>query len=244
MAMKAVIAKLEDVAEGLRGEYKKGDDGKFYLDVEDLDSHTGVTGLKKNRDDLIGELSALKKRQKQYGDVTPEQITELKAKLESTKTTSETEKKTTESRIAALEASNVESKAETARANQSTLDYYRDGEIAKGIAAHKGNAAFLSHNVKPHVKCSRSENGDMSAQVVDGNGAQRFQDGQPMTIGQLVGEMAKTDTYAAAFPSSGAGGSGSQGGSNDPNVKTIPMSDIGKFAKEVAEGTMVVQDSE
>lgn len=69
MALKAVIAKLEDVAEGLRGEYKERE-GKFYLDLEGLDDHHGVAALKSTVEAVRGDKTKLRG-----------QLTTLEAKL-------------------------------------------------------------------------------------------------------------------------------------------------------------------
>ena len=39
--MKAIVDKIEDVAEGLRGEYAAGEGGKFYLKLEGLEAGNG-----------------------------------------------------------------------------------------------------------------------------------------------------------------------------------------------------------
>jgi len=50
MAVKAVLASLEGVAETLAPEYKKGEDGKFYLDVDGIDDHVAVGALKRAKE--------------------------------------------------------------------------------------------------------------------------------------------------------------------------------------------------
>lgn len=53
--MKAIVDKIEDVAEGLRGEYAAGEGGKFYLKLEGLEDGSGHPA--------VGELVRAKKRE-------------------------------------------------------------------------------------------------------------------------------------------------------------------------------------
>jgi hypothetical protein len=46
MALKALLDKIDDLPEDVKKEYKKGDDGKFHLDVDGIDDHPAVKGLK------------------------------------------------------------------------------------------------------------------------------------------------------------------------------------------------------
>lgn len=84
MALKFVIAKLEEVAEALRGEYKKGADGNFYLQTEeDSEATKKVKEFRENNIALTNkqkELEAQIEEMKKLG--TPEQIAEMKKKLQ------------------------------------------------------------------------------------------------------------------------------------------------------------------
>lgn len=46
MALKALLEKIDDLPEDVKKEYKKGDDGKFHLDIDGIDDHPGVKSLK------------------------------------------------------------------------------------------------------------------------------------------------------------------------------------------------------
>lgn len=50
MALKAILESLDGLPDAIKSEYKKGDDGKFHLDVEDLDNHPGLGALKRAKD--------------------------------------------------------------------------------------------------------------------------------------------------------------------------------------------------
>ncbi len=93
MALKAMVDNLEDVPEGVRGEYSKIDqeehyaNGKYLLVVEsvggvELDNVTGLkTALGNERDNL----KIAKARITKFGDVDPEQISSMTEELTQTK---------------------------------------------------------------------------------------------------------------------------------------------------------------
>src|SRR4051812_37309409 len=89
MALKAMIDKLDSVAEGIRGEYEEiteGDHaGKFRLSVEDADSLVDNSGLKTalERERGNGKLAAAIK--KEFPGLTDEEIRELVKKAKGLK---------------------------------------------------------------------------------------------------------------------------------------------------------------
>lgn len=46
MALKAILNNIDSLPEDVKKEYKKGDDGNFHLDVDGIDDHPAVKGLK------------------------------------------------------------------------------------------------------------------------------------------------------------------------------------------------------
>ena len=46
MALKSILEKIDDLPEDVKKEYKKGTDGKFYLDVDGIDDHPAVGNLR------------------------------------------------------------------------------------------------------------------------------------------------------------------------------------------------------
>jgi hypothetical protein len=50
MAVKAMLASLEGVPEALAAEYKKGDDGKFYLEIDGIEEHAALGALKRAKE--------------------------------------------------------------------------------------------------------------------------------------------------------------------------------------------------
>jgi hypothetical protein len=58
MALKAILENVDGLPEDVKKEYKKGDDGKFHLDVDGIDSHPGVAVLKRSMDNAKSERTA------------------------------------------------------------------------------------------------------------------------------------------------------------------------------------------
>lgn len=87
MALKAVVENLEAVPEALRGEYAEKD-GKFYLSVDDLDNHHGVSGLKTALNSERGLNRAAKQQVARWEALgkSPDEIAELLAAVETENT--------------------------------------------------------------------------------------------------------------------------------------------------------------
>jgi hypothetical protein len=87
MALKAIIAKLDEVPEALRGEYvQKGD--KFVLQVEGMKTQADVEAVQRalqneraQHNETTTKLKEANTKLEAFGDKTPEQITELADKL-------------------------------------------------------------------------------------------------------------------------------------------------------------------
>lgn len=82
MALKLVIDKLEDVAEGVRTMYVEKD-GKFHLDVDGIEDTSGLkSALQKERDLAKASAKALKDMQEQFSGIDPAKVKEMMARLD------------------------------------------------------------------------------------------------------------------------------------------------------------------
>lgn len=59
MALKAMMDSIDTLPDPIKAEYSKGEDGKFYLAIEDFDSHPSVGALKRAKDYEKKERQAL-----------------------------------------------------------------------------------------------------------------------------------------------------------------------------------------
>ena len=81
MALKLMIAKLEDVEEVFRSLYKMGGDGKYHLDTEeDADNKKKLQEFRDNNIVLMKEKEALENKIKALGD--PAEIEKMKKKIQ------------------------------------------------------------------------------------------------------------------------------------------------------------------
>lgn len=225
MGLRAVIAKLDDVAENLRGFYVKGDDGRFYLDAEGVDDMPAVRGLKSALEKERTEFKGFKQK---FDGIDPEGVTALKAELEelkSKKPSNKTEEKIAEleNRIAQMTKLHAEEKStfETtlAKAQAEKDDYIITSELrgAMGMPDIKANPMFIEHILKPMTRLINGK-----AVIVDEAGNPRIKTGmgEPVTPRDVLLEMKGKPEYAGAFPPSGANGSGAapSGGGTAPGV--------------------------
>lgn len=83
MPLKAVVEKIEDVAEPLREHYTEGSDGKFHLAAEGVEDVSGLkSALKKERESREAAEKAVKDVSKQWEGMDPKEMRELLDRIE------------------------------------------------------------------------------------------------------------------------------------------------------------------
>jgi hypothetical protein len=111
---------------------------------------------------------------------------------------------------------------------------------AKAIAEAGGSVELLQPIIRGQTKMKPREDGGFDVVVLDGEGAERLSpvagSTTPMSITELVSELAGNKTYARAFDGSGASGSGAgrsgSSGSSGSGAITISLADskdVGKY---------------
>lgn len=246
MALKGVVTKLEDVAEAFRGEYVKGDDGRFYLSVDStIEELPTVRGLAAKKNELLGKLA----KADETAAASIRERDEKIAALEKGNSGGKNDEK-----IAALENERkqlVENwgkektalLSETEKEKNAARRYFLTSEVRRAIGKLGGDVDLLEHIAERGVKVDR--NGDaFTLQVVDAAGNPRIKNsmGEAFTVDDYAAEL-KTK-HPAAFPASGAAGSGAQNGGTGGNLPagTVSRSKPGwtaEAAKMKAEGKQV-----
>lgn len=250
MALKSRIAKLEDVVEALRAEYVKGDDGAYYLSVDDVDSLPAVRGLKSKRDELLAEKKALETK---FAGVDIDDLKAAKTKLaefEKGNAGGKNDEKIAalESRIAQLTQTAQQEKAQLeAKANGAIAEkdqYIRRSEIRGVLAKHNGNVKFLEHALEPMLRVI-----DGKVVVVDEAGNPKIKNSmnESMTLEDLVVGLKANPEYGGAFganPQGGSGAQGSGGGSSGSAPGTVKPGSKEYFAnlEKVAKGEMKIAE--
>jgi hypothetical protein len=98
--------------------------------------------------------------------------------------------------------------------------YLVDAAATAALAAEKGNTTLLMPHVKSQVKVVADAEGNYGVRVVDAQGNVRFgANAQEMGIADLVTEMKANKTFAGAFESTQAGGTGARPGNQPLNLR-------------------------
>ncbi len=236
MALAAILASIDSLSEGLKGEYRPASDaevaanpalkGKFLLDVTPTEGFRlgNVDGLNSQVQKLTGDKTKLEGKLAKFGDLNPEDVTaklEKLGTLEALDPEKEADKIAQAKVDAALrdqagkfdtERQSLTGKAQTYRG---ALDgVLRRGEAIKAITEAGGSTEALLPHILGNLKFNETDDGKFSVQVVDAEGNPRIGDaaGNPMTLEQLVGEYKTKDAFAPLFDASGKSGGGAKGG--------------------------------
>lgn len=235
MAIKAIIAKLEDAAENVRSLYRagtaeEGAEGKFVLDVDPADGFglENVEGLKTALSAERTEHGRTKQKVKAFEGIDPEKAKAAIAKVDELgdlDPKKDVDRLVEEKVKAQLEQVNERHTAELAKKDKkiegreallrSTLVH--DAAL-KAIVAEKGDPDLLLPHVLPSVKLDLDEDEEAGTitpkvKVLDASGNVRIGDsqGNPMKIEGLVGELKKHDKFSKLFEGDGVEGTGDGG---------------------------------
>lgn len=243
MALKAVLEKLEEVAEALRPLYTEKD-GKFVLDVEGLEDTNGLkSALEKERK----AARDYEKQNRAWRDLgkTPEEIqalVEAQRKAEEEKATKAGEWDKLKGQIVEKHMKELKSKDDAIASMKQTLEKHLvDAAATEAIAAAKGVPPLLLPHVRAYAKVVE-DNGEYVVRIVDAKGDPRVnQKGDFLSIKDLVEEMRQSEVFGRAFDASGRTGSGAPlnqrpGGSAPITLSREDAKDPAKYraAKEAA----------
>lgn len=226
MPLKLTIAKLEDVAEPLRAIYRQRTDGDgFILDVD------GGVVAKSVHDEFRTLNITLKKKLEAFGELTPEQLDELRGQVDSLKGDLEKARKNkdadAEARIKAVQ-DGLQKKLDEAT---KLADGYKgrlenvliDGEVAR-VAAEVGAHATAIEDIATRVRPRFKIGEDNKPYAVDPQGNKVYgEDGQPLGIIGAVRQLVKSAPHLFK-PSSGGGASGSSAGGGRSTAAGNPWS--------------------
>lgn len=216
MALKAKIAKLEDVVEAFRGEYTKGEDGAYYLAVDGIESIPAVVAIQRKREE-VGLLNRQLKEKYDGVDIDDLKAAKVKlAELEAGNRGGKNDEKIVEltntvkqlTAQAASEKAALEEKVTKAVSEKDR--YIRKAEIVRELQAAGGNPTFLEHHLEPMLRVV-----DGKVVVVDDSGNPRIKNSmnEPLTLKDVIADLKTKPEFGGAFASQAAGGSGASGGS-------------------------------
>lgn len=220
MAVKAVLETLEGLSDVMQKEYKKGDDGKFYLDVEGVENHPNVGALKRAKDREVEESKTLRT---QLATLTEERDGMLKGNVP-------------KADVDKLEASYKAKLADTEKVlksqlagAESSLNTLLVENVAQRIATEISTSPEL---LIPHIR------GRLKAEIVEGKPFTRVLDSNGAlsanSIDDFKKEIIENPVFSPIIISSRASGSSApQGGSSgrttsktDQNLATLSPRDL------------------
>lgn len=250
MALKAVLANLDGLAENVASEYTKNeDDDKFYLDVDPVEGYAleDVAGLKNTLGTITKERKEARDKLKKFEGLDPAKAKEALARVEEMsewtpdekvkQLMADREKQLTDKSTAELTA--AEAKAAKAQGQLSGL--LVKGAAMAALAKHslvKGGAELLMPHIASQVRLVETESGEMAPRVFGPDGVERISlkpnsGSTPMGVEELVDTMKDNETFALAFGGSGASGSGAStsGPPTTPSTDRTGMSPSQKIAE-------------
>lgn len=228
MALKAVLsaAEYDKLGDALKSEYKKGEGGKYVLDVTEVDGYAldhieplknSLERAKKERTALLDRVTAIEDLEKD-----PKTAREALAKWK------EIANWTPDEKIKAQIAEHVRQVEEKLKGENATVAKQRDGYRAvidqalrksaaeAAIAKAGGKTKLLLHPVLDHLKLEEKD-GQFRTIVIGPDGTPRITrkkttDGEPvdapMGLDELVESFKNDPEFAPAFAGSGPGGAG------------------------------------
>lgn len=234
MAIKSIIAKLEDAAENVRSLYRAGTadeklEGQFVLDVEPVSGFglENVEGLKSALSAERTEHGKTKGTVKAFEGIDPVKAKEALAKVEELGTLDP--KKDVDRLVEEKVQAQLTQVNERHAGELATRDKKLEGRDAllketlvhdaalQAITAEKGDPELLLPHVLPKIQLDLDEDeatGKITPKikVIDGAGNVRIGDsqGNPMQISGLIGELKKHEKFSTLFERDGHTGTGTE----------------------------------
>lgn len=196
-------------------------DGKYTFEFE---TPNEVSGLRKNKEQLLMDLAKVKEALKGYEGIDPAKYAELvkahedaeRAALEGKGQWQVLEQQLKdqatqrEKQLLEKHQKEIEERDTSIKSLSDALEAKLvDAEVVSALSKHTKAVKLLEPHVKARVKVF-NEDGKFTAKVIDEKGNPRIGDAQgtPMTIEQLVEEMKASEDYLRAFDANTVGGGG------------------------------------
>lgn len=249
MKLKAVLTTLDGLAEPLKALYAENEHGEFVLDLDGVDAHPTVRGLKTAHETRGTTITKLKKQLEAYGEHTPEEIQTLLEKIEELEGSGGAGGKGKGGGDAAAQAlKDLQTKLETKHAKELEKLTTRNTVLQKALEARVIDGELDSAiegrfrpELKAAVRAMLKQRGPQMVETEDGKFAGVFKadlNNVPgdHSITDFVKEWAKTEDAAAFIPPSGRTGSGADG--------KPPRQGGGKFVTEadIEGGNFSIED--
>ena len=228
MAMKAILDSIAGLADVVAKEYKLQTDGphkgKYMLDVEAVGDIMldDVGGLKRSLSAARSERDEASQRLRAFGETTPAQFAEMQEKIKKMATMTDSEKVTAQIEAAKQQLvqkheGELKSLKETiGQRDAETADLLIRSEATRILAKMGAKGTLLLPHIAARTRVVRDESGRAKVIVLQPDGknpeiSRRPGNNNNMDIEELIEIMSKDETYAPAFPGTGASGTAGSG---------------------------------
>lgn len=215
MALKAVLPSLEGVDESLHSLYAKGDDGSYYLDIEDIKPHPSTKPLATTLEKYKRDLKQLQDSIKKFEGIDVEKYNELLEAEESGKS-----KKEGGDNQAASDKlkERLTAQFQTELGKKDELLTKKESAIRKLVLDNALSAAIEKAQVKPEYRTAvkammRERQLDVSEDGDDYIGVFKTDLGD-VPIAEYVNTWSQSDEAAHYLPADRKSGSGAPAGGN------------------------------
>lgn len=251
MALKAILDSIETLPADLKAHYTKGDDGKFYLAVEESNgwAFENVAGLRKALSEERESRKQYEKAIKQFEGIDDaaaarEALEKLRAGSLKSSADLDAYKKTLEEKV----GKDLTAAQQRVQAYEAQLKDLRFGTVARdAIIKAKGKPSLLLPILERRVRWDADGNGQLQMQIVGDDGkplvSAKPGSADPMGLDEYVDLLRKNADFAPAFEPTAPAGSGSNhaaGGSSGRTNNTSKLSPEARLAA-IAEATTVVR---
>jgi hypothetical protein len=223
MALKPFAESADEIPEGLRDHYAEGDDGKLYLQVEQVGGWAleDVSGLKSTLTKKKAALEKIQKQAESYEGLDPEKAREALAKLDEINSWTPDEKVNEKIRaeVEAVRAKLLKD-LDTEKAGRNEVEtalseLLIDNQVRSlmGGEALGGEPEIVLPYVRSRTRVVRDENGVRRVQVLreDRQGpvhTKKSGSADEMDLSEFLGELKDHEKWSRAFNGTGASGSG------------------------------------
>lgn len=218
--LKAVVANLDEADEADKGKYKKGEDGKFHLEVDGMVDKAKLDAFRENNISLQKQVDDLKAAVEKFSGIDPEQYKAAMSAIESDvekkllkegkiedvfSMRTEKMRQSYEQQLKAKDTAITKAQEESKKANGERDSYIVDAELRKSLEPPElgyqvGVADLLKEQV---LKEFAYRDGKVIRLKADGTPAFGAK-GDPATIGEFLTDIVKDRPYLLK-PSAGSG---------------------------------------
>jgi DNA repair exonuclease SbcCD ATPase subunit len=230
MALKAILDTLDGLSEHIAALYKKGEDGKFHLDLEGGDDNNDLERVRAKKAEAEKHRKEAEKKAKDLAD----KLAEMEAQLEELRT-GESRKK---GDVDALEKSYKEKITKLENDYKAQLQA-RDASLQTLLVDNVATSLAAKISTKPNVILPHIRS-RLRVETVDGKPTTRVldKDGQlsALTLEELEKDFLASDDFAPIIVGSKAKGSGAAGrlpgGGATKKLSDMTATEEARFANE------------